>query len=217
MSIKIGENNKIHNTVIIGERPQDLKDVSSNIKDKSIWIGESNTIREYVCIHLPMNNLTHIGSNNYIMTHCTISHDCIINHNCIISTNTCLGGHSILLSAVNLGINTCLHPFVVCGSFSMIGMGSVVTKHIPPFCLYNPKYGIRKINIIGMNRSKLFSEDDIKNVIDFYNYIDNDWVVRIKNYKNICNKIITPYITDFINNLNSNRKIEIVKMNNLLT
>jgi hypothetical protein len=68
-----------------------------------------------------------------------------------------------------------------------------------------------------MNRSKLFSEDDIKNVIDFYNYIDNDWVVRIKNYKNICNKIITPYITDFINNLNSNRKIEIVKMNNLLT
>ena len=88
---KIGKDTKVFPFASIGTRPQDLK--FKNEKN-SLFIGEKNTIREYVTINPGTEgggSKTTIGNNCLFMISSHIAHDCKIGDNVIIANNVPLG------------------------------------------------------------------------------------------------------------------------------
>ena len=62
------------------------------------------------------------------MNSSTIDHDCYIENNVVMSSNVILGGGVRVMNGAQLGIKTIVHQNQIIGSFSMIGMGSIITK-----------------------------------------------------------------------------------------
>ena len=66
------------------------------------------------------------------MSYVHIAHDCKISSNTKIANNVQMGGYSTILDGAYIGLSAVLHQFTVIGAFAMIGMGSVISKNIPP-------------------------------------------------------------------------------------
>ena len=154
--IKIGKGNVIGPYVVIGNSPQ-WKNKRSIGK---IIIGNKNIINEYCNIHLPtkIKKKTYIGNNNYIMDSTTIDHDCYIEDNVTLSSNVVLGGNVYVMKNSTLGIKSAIHQNQVIGSYTMIGMGSIVTKRIkliPGFVFYGKPVKKIKKNDLALNKYKI--------------------------------------------------------------
>lgn len=159
-NIEIGSNNQIFQNSVIGTAPQHKK-FSNNFSGK-ISIGDENIFRECVTIHLPtIEDKTIIGNRNFIMAYSHVAHDCVLFDDITIGNQTNLGGHVTLFSNSNLGLNTTVHQFCQIGSYSMVSMGSTVTKDILPFALF-AKNTHSTINIIGLQRNDISSKDIAK-------------------------------------------------------
>lgn len=169
----IGNNNWIGASTSIGYRSQHNNkkyefsdDYNFSMKEKKIVIGDNNVLREFNTVHQPTLKITSIGSNCYFMVYSHISHDTLIFDNAILTNNVQIGGHSRILEYAHIGLNTAIHPRTTVGGFSMIGMGSVITKDILPFVtvLGNP-LRINRINSRGMQRYGFTEEelDEVKN------------------------------------------------------
>ena len=63
-----------------------------------------------------------------------VGHDSLISNNCVLSCNVLIGGHSILGEGVNMGLGSICHQFSKIGSYSMIGMGAIITKKFESKC-----------------------------------------------------------------------------------
>ena len=174
--VRIGVNNVIGPYVVIGNHAQHPKSKSNG----NILIGNNNKFNEYCNIHLPTNlsMKTIIGDNNYFMNSTTIDHDCKIENNVILSSNVILGGNVYVMSGAQLGIKTLVHQNQIIGSYTMIGMGSIITKKLKVFPGYvfigRPATKL-KINKIGLNRNKIskkFLDNETKRFKNLY--IKND-------------------------------------------
>ena len=90
-----------------------------------------------------------------------IAHDCNIEDEVIFSNNVTLGGNTYVMTKSQIGFNSTIHQNQVIGSFSMIGMSSVITKKmkIIPGYIYagNPakRISLNKIGIKKKNISKI--------------------------------------------------------------
>lgn len=147
---------------------QEVQQYEEPVNEHRLKIGKNNVFREFVVVHRGTTSMTEVGSENFIMCHSTVNHDCKIGDHNVLSSGVQLAGFVRVGNRVNIGQNSSVHQFVIIGDFAMIGMLSPVTKHVPPFCLLNPKYStIRKLNIIGMTRNG-FSMEDVEDVIEYY-------------------------------------------------
>ena len=161
--VKIGKNNIIGPYCIIGSDAQHTTDKSLGF----ISIGNSNIIREFTTIHLPthLKKKTIIGSNCNLMTMSHVAHDCIIEDDVVFSNNVTLGGNTHVMKKSQLGFNTIVHQNQVIGSFSMIGMGSIIPKKIkilPGYIYYGNPVKRKKKNSLGFKK-KGISKLDIAN------------------------------------------------------
>lgn len=154
----IGKNNKIGPHVTIGT------DAEHRSKDSvgAIHIGDSNVICEFVSIHRGTGDLeTRIEDRCFLMDYSHLSHDCLVQSDVTLAHHVVLAGHCKVLTGANLGISTVLHQFSTIGAYAMIGMGSVVTRDIPPFSLVkgNParfsRWNAHALKKIGLNESAL--------------------------------------------------------------
>lgn len=154
----IGDNNRFEAYCTIGT-PAEHRDYFY-ITEGALSIGNNNIFREYSSINIGSISRTVIGNNVTLLTGAHVSHDCILADKITLSHNVALGGHSIVMEGVNLGIAAICHQYSVLGAYSMIGMGSVVTKssNITPGNIYigSPaKY--LKPNTIGLERNNIDS------------------------------------------------------------
>ena len=155
-SLSIGIGNTIGPYVIIGNQAQ-----WKNKKNMGkIIIGNNNVFNEYTNIHLPtsIKKKTFIGNNNYIMNSTTIDHDCYLEDDIVLSSNVILGGNIHIMKNANLGIKTIVHQNQVIGSFSMIGMGSIITKKkkiLPGYIYYGKPVKKVKKNLLGLKKNKI--------------------------------------------------------------
>lgn len=128
--VVIGRNNHIRPGTVIGTDGE-CRGIPSVGK---IIIGDNNMISDLVTIHRGVGDReTEIGNNGFIMAHSYIAHDCKLGDDVTISPNVSLAGHVVVLDGANVGMGSMVHQKVTIGSFCMIGMGSVVTRDIPPF------------------------------------------------------------------------------------
>ena len=78
-----------------------------------------------------------------------IAHDCIIEDDVVFSNNVTLGGNTHVMKKSQLGFNTIVHQNQVIGSFSMVGMGTIITKKLK-------SYQVLFITEIQLKREKKF-------------------------------------------------------------
>ncbi len=155
---KIGEDNRIFDSVTIAAPPQDLK--YKNEKG-SVVIGNKNTIREFVTVHLPTGEgeETRIGSENFIMVHAHIPHNAKIGNQIVIGGYVGIGGHSILEDQCVIGGMAGIHQGCRIGRLAMVGAHSKVTQDVLPFMLVDGTPAeVKGLNAIGMDRRGISNE-----------------------------------------------------------
>lgn len=155
-NVNIGKNNIIGAYAVIGGPAQHPKKKSSG----KVIIGDNNKINQFVCINRPtsLTKKTKIGNNNYIMNNTTIDHDCHLEDNITISSNVVLGGNIYIMQGTQIGIRSIIHQNQIIGSFTMLGMGSIVTKTksiFPGYVFFGKPVKKIKMNLVGIRRNNI--------------------------------------------------------------
>ena len=183
----IGDNNYIGSNVIIGEFTQhsfnkyELNGYEPIIKNRKVKIGSKNVLREFTTVHQPINEITAIKDNCYIMAYNHIPHDAIIENNVILANNIQIGGHTYIHKHANIGLSSVIHQKTTIGAYSMVGMGSIITKDILPFLTVvgSPAKFNNKINEWGMMRYGINQEEtDLVNSIYFNKKYSKDDLLK---------------------------------------
>lgn len=158
---RIGRDNRIFQFASVGEDPQDKK---YGGEVTYLEIGDRNTVREFATIHrgtVQDRGVTRIGDDNLLMAYTHVAHDCRIGNHVIMANAASLGGHVQVDDWAILGGFTIVHQFCRIGAHSFCGMGSAITRDLPPYvlCGGNPTKA-RGINTEGLQR-RGFDEDSI--------------------------------------------------------
>ena len=150
--LTIGENTVVYAGAVIGSAPQHR----SKQKKFGVKIGDGCVIREYVTIHAGIQRETIVGDYAYLMAGSHVAHDCLLEENVTLANSALLAGHCHVMRNANLGLNVSVHQYSVIGSYTMLGMGTVVHSRskIEPGVVYigNPSKPLR-MNHLSMNRS----------------------------------------------------------------
>ncbi|MCD4820448.1 MAG: acyl-ACP--UDP-N-acetylglucosamine O-acyltransferase [Candidatus Cloacimonetes bacterium] len=169
---KIGKNNKLYHSCIVGSNPQDLKYEGGKTK---LVIGNNNTIREFATINTSatMDEKTTIGDNCLLMAYIHVAHNCQLGSNIIMANAVNLAGHVHIHDFVTVGGMTAIHQFVKIGKYAFVGGKSGLKKDIPPFTRgEGMPYKVMGLNSVGLRR-KGFTSDDLKGIKVIYNYLYN--------------------------------------------
>lgn len=164
---RLGKNNRIYSHASIGGDPQDLK---YGGEQTFCFIGDDNTIREYVTINRGTEEgggKTVVGNGNLIMAYSHIAHDCFLGNSVILANAATLGGHVEIHDYAVIGGLTGIHQFVRIGSHAIVGALSGVGRDIPPFVTSALTRGQRKtifgLNLVGLKR-RGFSREKIDRI-----------------------------------------------------
>ncbi len=164
----IGRENKIFQFASVGEAPQDLK---YDGEPTRLEIGDRNTIRECVTISRGTptgGEITRIGDDNLLMAYVHVAHDCLVGNGCIFSNNASLAGHAHVGDFAILSGFTLVHQFTSIGSYAFTGMGSAISKDVPPYLMINGNPGKpHGLNKVGLKR-RGFSDEQVKNLTQVY-------------------------------------------------
>ncbi len=158
----IGKENRFYSFSSIGDDPQDKKYAGEQTR---LEIGDRNVIREYCTINRGTEQgggVTRIGDDNWIMAYVHIAHDCLIANNTVFANNASLAGHVKVDDFAVLGGFTLVHQFCSIGAHSFSGMGSTLSKDLPPYVMAsgNPATP-RGLNSEGLKR-RGFSPETIR-------------------------------------------------------
>ncbi len=201
---KIGKNNIFYPFSVIGTIPQDLK---FNNEKSYIEIGDNNTIREHVTIHLGTKDgggLTKIGDNCLLMVGVHIAHDCIVANNVILANNAALAGHVIVEDSVVVGGMSAVHQFVRIGKSAMVGgMTGVDNDVIPYSTVVGERAHLAGLNLVGMKRKNI-DRKEIHDLRGFFKEVFEDesgdeFKNKVINSANNHKSKIVQEVVDFIN------------------
>jgi UDP-N-acetylglucosamine acyltransferase len=157
----IGAANRIFPFASLGLIPQDKK---YRGEASRLVIGDRNSIREFVTIHLGTEGgggVTTIGDENLIMAYSHVAHDCRVARRTVLANGATLAGHVEVGEAATIGAFSGVHQFCRVGVHAFVGGYSVATKDVLPFsktvgnraCIYG-------VNGLGLRRHG-FSEEAI--------------------------------------------------------
>lgn len=161
---RIGADNHIYQFASVGAAPQDKKFKG---EPTELIIGDRNVIRECCTLNrgtVQDKGKTVIGNDNWIMAYVHIAHDCIIGNNTIFANSATLAGHVEIRDWVILGGFTLVHQFCVIGEHAFTGMGSAISKDVPPYAMVSGAPAEpHSINLEGLKR-RGFSKEAIQRI-----------------------------------------------------
>lgn len=160
---RMGKNNKVFQSAVIGAMPQDFKYKGG---DTILKIGDNNTFREKVIVNRATTpeGCTEIGNGCFLMASVHVAHDTEIGNDCIIGTASKIAGECHIEDKVIFSSGVILHQFCRVGSWSMVKGGCRSNRDIPPYIVaaHNPisYYGI---NAVILNKAGYSAQviDDI--------------------------------------------------------
>jgi len=148
---RIGRGNRIFQFASVGEVPQDKKYAG---EPTTLEVGDENVIREYVTISrgtITGLGKTVIGNGNLLMAYTHVAHDCIVGDHCVLANGASLAGHVEVGDHAILGGFSLVHQFTEIGTGAFCGMGSLITKDVPPFSTAAGE----RAKVIGINKEGL--------------------------------------------------------------
>ena len=149
---KMGCNNKIYHSAVIGGDPQDLKFKG---EETTLEIGDNNMFREFTTINrgTASRQKTVIGSNCLIMAYCHVAHDCVLGDNIITSNSVQLAGEVEVDDYAIVSGGVLVHQFTKIGKHVIVQGGALVNKDIPPYIMA-ARFPITYtgVNSVGLNR-----------------------------------------------------------------
>lgn len=151
----IGNNNRFEAYCSIGT-PAEHRDYF--FKEGKTIIGDNNIFREFITINAGSKNITELKNNIIMLRNSHVGHDCFLEDKINLSCNVLIGGHSYLMEGSNFGLGAICHQYSVIGSYSMIGMGTVITKKstIEPGKIYTGSPAkFLKNNNVGLERNNI--------------------------------------------------------------
>lgn len=95
---------------------------------KGVIIGDNNVFTGHVTIDSGTEKPTTIGNKCWFLKHSHAGHDAEIGDEVTVSCGAKIGGHSIIHSYSNLGLNSCIHQKVRVPEGTMVGMNAAITK-----------------------------------------------------------------------------------------
>jgi len=168
---EIGDNNWFGANSYIGAIPE-LRNLNhfdwSSFAGLRTNIGSENIIRENSLVQSSLDGQTTIGDRNFLMVGTHVSHDCKIGDEITLAQKVILAGHTSIQSYSNIGTGAVIKQKLSIGQYVMVGMGSVVTKNLPPFGLY---YG-NPCKYIRPNERRLSTIESFSPF--YYNYVSLD-------------------------------------------
>ncbi len=149
----LSENNHLHMGVLLGSDPED-KNFSGN--RSYLQIGNGNTFREYSSASrgTPLDSVTVIGDNNYIMIGVHVAHNCRLGSDIVICNNCSLGGYVEIEDGAFLSAGVLVHQFSKIGRLAMISGNTRVNLDVPPYLLTSDfKINAKGLNLVGLRRA----------------------------------------------------------------
>ena len=121
-----------------------------------IEVGARTFLGEHVTVDLASGAVTHVGADCYVMPHCYVAHDCWLEDHVTLTSGVQLGGHVRIGTRATFGLGTVVHQFSAIGAFAMIGMGSVLSRDVPPYAkAFGNPARVVGANRVGLSRSGL--------------------------------------------------------------
>lgn len=156
----IGRNNRFLGQANIGGAPQDL---SYEDEPTQLWIGDGNTVREFVTINrgtIKGGGVTRVGDGCLLMACSHVAHDCVIEDGVQLGNNVLLAGHVAVLRNAIVNGAAAAHQFVTIGRNAYVGGLTRVIQDVPPFMILEGHPArVRKLNVIGLERAGLPPEE----------------------------------------------------------
>jgi UDP-N-acetylglucosamine acyltransferase len=133
---------------------------TGDLDHHEVVIGAETVVRDHVVIHHGSVRPTTVGERCWIFSHTYIAHDVVVGDRVTLSGGVALGGHVTVRSGANLGLNVSVHQRRSIGALTMVGMGTAVTRDIPPFATaYGVPPRVHGVNRVGMTRAGVAEED----------------------------------------------------------
>jgi UDP-N-acetylglucosamine acyltransferase len=165
---RLGKGNVVHPNAVLGDVPQDLKYKGETT---GLEIGDNNTIRESVTVHLGTaygskingGGITRIGDGNLLMVNTHVGHDAQIGSRCVIANNVMIAGHVVIGNGVILNGAVGINAWVTLGDLAYVGGAARIHHDVPPFVKVSDQDKIRALNTVGLRRAGI-SEPDIEDL-----------------------------------------------------
>lgn len=162
----------------------------SSLPQNAAWAGDlagagvrickDATVREGAIIHQGSYRETTVGAGSWILNRAYLAHDVLVGEASTISAGVSIGGHCEIHDRVNIGMNAVVHQRRIISAGTMIGMGTPVTKDVPPFAkVYGTPPRITGINAVGLERAGFAPElaEELERQYRSGNTLDgNDWL-----------------------------------------
>ena len=126
-----------------------------------MWIGDGNTLREYVTIHraTTAGSDTTVGHYNFLMVGVHLGHDVHLGSHCILANSVLLAGHVQFGDRVVVGGGSVFHQHIRVGDGAMTQGLTAAGKDIPPFCVASKVNRVNGLNVIGLRRAGRGAEE----------------------------------------------------------
>ncbi len=179
-NVVIGDNTYISSHVSIGEEAEHSSD-KFELHPRSacppIHIGKNVVLREFTTVTRPIQEVTLIADNVYVMGRVHIAHDCRIEEGVVLSINVTLSGYTRVLRGANVGICVATHQFTTIGQYAMIAANATVVKDVMPLVKYilGKELGLNQYAIRKWALPLRGATLDLVRTEAFYQELLHDW------------------------------------------
>src|SRR4051812_43752493 len=133
---------------------------TGDLDHHEVVIGADTVLRDHVVVHHGSVRPTVIGERCWIFSRTYVAHDVVVGDEVTLSAGVALGGHVTVRRGANLGLNVSVHQRRSIGAFALVGMGTPVTRDIPPFATaYGVPPRVHGVNRFGMARAGAADRD----------------------------------------------------------
>jgi UDP-N-acetylglucosamine acyltransferase len=133
---------------------------TGDLDHHEVVIGADSVLRDHVVIHHGSVRPTVVGERCWIFSRAYLAHDVHVGDGVTLSAGVALGGHVTVRRGANLGLNVSVHQRRSVGALAMVGMGTPVTRDVPPFATaYGVPPRVHGVNRFGMARAGVGEQD----------------------------------------------------------
>lgn len=126
---------------------------TGDLAHAGVRIGARAVIREGAVIHQGSYRATTVGAGSWILNRAYLAHDVLVGEEATVSAGVSIGGHCVIGARVNIGMNATVHQRRFIGAGAMVGMGTPVSRDIPPHVkAYGSPARLHGVNAIGLQR-----------------------------------------------------------------